>query len=101
VPRFESVDDRGEQFDWMAGQVKQPVGVELVVGDGQVLKLEHGAMPRPPIGPQHVQHVRGTELGQVVPEQHDLWLSDPGNAHGRDSVGGLFDAEACVVEHGG
>jgi len=86
VPRFEGVDNRGEQFDRVAGQVKQPVGVELVVGDGPVLKLQHGAMPRPPIGPQHVQYVRGTELGQVVPEQHDLWLSDLGNPHGRDSV---------------
>jgi hypothetical protein len=56
-------------------------------------------MARPPIGAQHVQHVRGAQLGQVVPEQHDLWLSHLGEAHGRNAIGGLLDVETRIVEH--
>jgi len=101
VARLERVDDCGQQLDRVAGQIQQAVRVELVVGYGAILKLQNGAMPRPPIGPQHVQHVNRAKLGQVVSEQHDLWLGELGDAHGRDSVGGLLNAEAHVAEHGG
>jgi hypothetical protein len=56
-------------------------------------------MARPPIGTEHLQHVRGAQLRQVVPEQHDLWLSHLGEAHGRNAVRGLLDAETRIVEH--
>jgi hypothetical protein len=38
----------------VAGQVQQPVGIKLLVGEVAVLKLQDGAMPRPPIAAQGV-----------------------------------------------
>jgi hypothetical protein len=34
-----------------------------------------------------------------VPEQHDLWLRHLSEAHGRNAVRGLLDAETRIVEH--
>jgi len=82
VPRFEGVDDRRQQLERVAGHVQQPVGVEFVVGQAAVLKLQDCAMARTPIAAECVQHVDGAQLGQVVPEQHDLGLGDLGNPHG-------------------
>jgi hypothetical protein len=79
VPRFQCVDDRSQQLTRVAGQVQQSVGIELGVGELAILKLQHGAMSGTPIAAQQAQHVDGAQLGQVMPEQHDLWLRDFGN----------------------
>jgi hypothetical protein len=101
APRFESVHNGGQELNRVARQLQKSVGVELIVGEEAILNLHDGAMTRSPIVPEQVQHVRGANLGQVMPEQNDVWLGDLGEPHGRYAIGGLLDPEARVVQHGG
>jgi hypothetical protein len=81
-PRFEGVDNRGQQLEWLARQVQVSVRLELDVGGLAILYLQDGAVARVPVASEQAQHVQRADLGQVVPEEDDLWLSTLSQAQG-------------------